>query len=81
MLSRIRSLLRRIRFCRSTRGLPPGTIVFFPVNRTVLACGLAGIVEMVREVTGAAPDLAPVQAAVEAAQEVRSTGLALGVEE
>ncbi len=66
MLSRIRRILGRIRFCRSTRGLPTGTIVFFPVNRTLLACGLAGIVEMVREVSGAAPDTSAARAAVQA---------------
>ncbi len=66
MLERIRKLLGRIRFCRSTRGLPRGTIVFFPLNRAVFACGLAGIVEMVREVTGAAPDLGPAEEAVRA---------------
>jgi len=57
MLSTIRNVLSRIRFCRSSSGLPAGTIVIFPISRTRLCCGLAGIVEFVREPAGEVPDL------------------------
>ncbi len=65
MLRMLAKWFRRIRFCRSLKGLPVGTIVFFPLTRTQLPCGLAGIVEIVRAPTGAAPDLAAAEAAVE----------------
>jgi len=48
----------RIRFCRSPAGLAAGTIVVFPISRTRLCCGLAGIVEIVVKPAGDAPDLA-----------------------
>ena len=70
MLNNLKSfllgLLGRVRFCRSTAGLPPGTLVFLPVTRTRIPCGLAGIVEIVREENGASLDLSAAQAAVSA---------------
>ncbi|MEN8149654.1 MAG: SIS domain-containing protein [Planctomycetota bacterium] len=58
--------LPRIRFCRPTSGLPKGTIVIFPVSRTRLCCGLAGIVEIVRDPVGKTPDVTPAGACVSA---------------
>ncbi len=67
MIPRLLSrLFARIRLCRSPAGLPPGTIVLFPVDPHRLACGLAGIVEVVRDEPGERPDPAPARAAAAA---------------
>jgi glucosamine--fructose-6-phosphate aminotransferase (isomerizing) len=63
MLQILAALLSRVRFCRPLAGLPPGTIVFFPVCPTRLCCGIAGILEIVREEPARAPDPGPAEAA------------------
>jgi hypothetical protein len=64
MLTFLYRLFARIRCCRSPIGLPAGTVVLFPVRRTRLSCGLAGIVEIVRDSDSVGPDLGPADAAV-----------------
>ena len=66
MLNHILRLGSRVRLCRPTTGLPPGTIVLFPISRTRLNCGLAGIVELVRAGEIATPDLEAGESAVSA---------------
>ncbi len=56
LLRALLGLLRRVRFCASPAGLPPGTIVLFPVFRARVHCGIAGIVEIVRAEPSALPD-------------------------
>ncbi|MCU0726620.1 MAG: SIS domain-containing protein [Planctomycetes bacterium] len=56
MLHILATFFSRIRFCRPLAGLPPGTLVFFPVDRARLCCGIAGILEIVRDEPGHGPD-------------------------